>query len=55
MSDEFKKERAVIDIRDLNAVIQIDVYFLSLQSDLISFMKGYRYIIVIDCASFFYQ
>ena len=54
MSDEFKKERAVINIRDLNVVIQIDVYPLPLQSNLISFMKDCRYIIVIDYVNFFY-
>ena len=54
MSNEFRKERAVIDIRNLNVVTQIDVYLLPLQSDLISSMKNCRYIIVIDCVSFFY-
>ena len=55
MLNEFRKKRAVINIRDLNVVIQIDVYLLSLQLDLISFIKDYRYIIVIDCVNFFYQ
>ena len=54
MSDKSKKERAMINIRGLNVVIQIDVYFLSLQSNLISSVKDYRYIIVIDYINFFY-
>ena len=54
-SDGSRKGRAVVDIRGLNAITQPDVYALPLQNDLISAVKGCRYITVIDCASFFYQ
>jgi hypothetical protein len=50
-----KKDRVVIDIRDLNAIILFDAYSLSLQSDVISAMKECEYLSVIDCVDFFYQ
>ena len=50
-----RKGRAVVDIRGLNLITQPDLYPLPLQADLISSVKGCRYISVIDCASFFYQ
>ena len=49
------KRRVVVDIRDLNVISQSDAYSLSLQGKIIIFVQDYRYITVIDCASFFYQ
>ena len=53
--NEERKERVVIDIRELNAIIKLNVYSLSLQFDIIQLMTNCIYISVIDCASFFYQ
>ncbi len=50
-----KKKRVVINIRNLNVITLFDVYFLSLQSNIISTIKRCNYLFVIDCASFFYQ
>lgn len=55
MPDDTRKGRAVVDIRGLNSITQADLYPLPLQADLISSVKDCRYIIVVDCASFFYQ
>ncbi len=55
MPDGTRKGRAVVDIRGLNSITQADVYPLPLQADLISSVKGCRYISIVDCASFFYQ
>ena len=50
-----RKGRAVMDIRGLNTITLPDIYALPLQVELISAVKGYKYITVIDAASFFYQ
>jgi hypothetical protein len=55
MINNQKKDRVVIDIRDLNAIILSDAYSLSLQSDVISAIKECKYLSIIDCVSFFYQ
>ena len=53
--NEKKKDRSIVDIRDLNAIIQSDVYFLFLQFDIISIVFDCQYIIVLNCFVFFYQ
>ena len=50
-----KKKRVIIDIRDLNAITQSNVYFLSFQTKIIFVVIKCQYIIVIDCFEFFYQ
>ena len=52
---ENKKDRVVIDIRSLNAMIQSDAYFVSLQSDILMIVSECHFISVIDCVDFFYQ
>ena len=52
--DGTRKGRAVVDIRGLNAITLPDIYALPLQVELISAVKGCKYITVIDAASFFY-
>ena len=54
-SDKSRKDRPVVNIRGLNALTRIDVYSLSLQKDLISVVKGYIYLTVMNYVSFFYQ
>ena len=53
--NEKKKKRVVVDIRNLNVIIQLNVYSLSLQLNIIQLIIDCEYIIVIDVASFFYQ
>ena len=50
-----RKDRIVIDIRNLNVITQSNVYFLSLQSEIIMTVRDCDYIFVIDCFVFFYQ
>ena len=45
----------IVDIRDLNAITQSNVYFLSFQTKIIFVVIKCQYIIVIDCFEFFYQ
>ena len=53
--DGTHKGRPVVDIRGLNRIVQLDVYPIPLQSDIIAAVQGCPYITVVDCASFFYQ
>ena len=50
-----RKNRVVVNIRDLNVIIQFDVYFVSLQSDIILIVRDCAYITIINCVFFFYQ
>ena len=45
----------MIDIRDLNKIILTNIYFLFLQSDIISQMIECQYITIVDIAKFFHQ
>ena len=54
MFNDSRKERIIINIRNLNIVIQTNVYFLSFQSNLIILIKSYRFFNVIDYINFFY-
>ena len=53
--EDERKNRVVVDIRDLNAITQSNVYSLSLQIDIIIVVRDCKYISVIDCSTFFYQ
>ena len=53
--DDEKKNRVIIDIRNLNVITQSDAYSLSLQTDIIIAMRNCDYISIIDCSAFFYQ
>ena len=50
-----KKNRSIVDIRDFNAIIQSNVYFLFLQFNIIFAVIDCQYIIVLNCSIFFYQ
>ena len=52
---EKRKNRIVIDIRNLNAISQSNVYSLSLQNDIIQTVQECAFISVINCFNFFYQ
>ena len=50
-----RKRKIVVDIRGLNKITESDVYFMLLQSDIISAVQNASYITVINCAAFFHQ
>ena len=50
-----RKNKAVIDIRDFNNIIEINNYSLSLQSNIITFMIRYLYIFTINIVDWFHQ
>jgi hypothetical protein len=50
-----KKERVVVDIRDLNKITETDSYSMPLQVDIISIVAECKFIFVIDAVAFFYQ
>ena len=50
-----RKDRVIVNIRDLNSITQFDIYSLSLQFDIIQMIAKCNYIIVVDVAFFFYQ
>ena len=55
-SDESeRKNRIVIDIRNFNKIVVIDIYFMSLQSDITISIIDCQYISIFDAISFFHQ
>ena len=50
-----RKNRIVVNIRELNKIIQFDAYFIQLQSNFISTIIDCLYINIFDCISFFHQ
>ena len=50
-----KRKKMMINIRELNAIIQSNIYSLSLQSDIIQLIVSCLYITVMNAISFFYQ
>jgi hypothetical protein len=55
MSNDERKKRVVIDIRDLHKIVEFDSYSMSLQTNIISAVADSKYISMIDAAAFFYQ
>jgi hypothetical protein len=55
MSNDERKKRIVIDVRDLNKIVEFDSYSMSLQTNIISVVADFKYISMIDAAAFFYQ
>ena len=55
IKDEVKKDRAVIDIRDLNELIMSDAYSMSSQSEIIRDLLECTHLAVLDANFFFYQ
>ncbi len=55
MSNDEKKNRVVIDIRDFNKIVEFDSYSMFLQVDIIFVVTNSRFISIIDAAAFFYQ
>ena len=53
--NEIRKDRAVVDIRDLNKLLLLDAYSLPLQNDIISDLRKCTHISILDATTFFYQ
>ena len=54
-SIEYKKDKIVVDIRDLNAISQSNVYSIFLPFDILQTVQNCIFILIIDCVEFFYQ
>lgn len=50
-----RKNRVVVDIRELNKISEFDAYFMSLQSDIIFCIQDCKFISIMNCALFFHQ
>ncbi len=55
MINEEKKDKIIVDIRELNKIVKSDSYSMFLQIDIISTIADFKYIFVIDITIFFYQ
>ena len=53
--NEVRKERVIVNIRDLNKIFMFDAYLMSLQFDVLSTIQEVVYLSVMNCASFFHQ
>ena len=53
--NSIKKDRIVIDIRDLNKMSESNDYFMSLQSNIINFVNECSYVNVMNAIEFFHQ
>jgi hypothetical protein len=54
--DKFvRKERAVIDIREFNAIIVSNVYFMSAQTEIMIAVTECQYISIVNVLKYFYQ
>ena len=50
-----RKDRAIVDIRELNKIVVTDNYSISLQTNIISAVAECSYISIFDAAEFFHQ
>jgi hypothetical protein len=55
MSNEEKKKRVIVDIREFNKIVEFDSYSMFLQVDIISAIADFKFIFVVNVAVFFYQ
>jgi hypothetical protein len=55
MINEEKKDKVVVNIRELNKIVKSDSYSMFLQIDIISAIAECKFIFVVDAAAFFYQ
>ena len=53
--ESIRKNRIMIDIKELNKITETDNYFMSLQTNITSAVTECKYISVFDAAIFFYQ
>ena len=50
-----KKDKIVVNIKNLNKIIEMNNYFLSLQFDIVDLVVDYVYIFIIDAMNWFHQ
>jgi hypothetical protein len=50
-----RKNRVVINIRDLNAIIVTDAYLMSIQTNIIVAVAECQYISIVNALEYFYQ
>ena len=50
-----RKNRIIIDIKELNKMSKFDVYFMFFQFDIISVIQDCKFISIMNCAVFFHQ
>ncbi len=50
-----RRDKVIIDIRDLNKIFEHDAYLMSLQFDILSKAQECSFISVMNCAVFFHQ
>ena len=55
LSNETRKDKVVVNIKELNKISKFDVYSMSLQTDILSFVSDCVFISVMNCADFFHQ
>ena len=55
LSDDFRKDKVVVDIRGLNKITEFDFYSLSLQSDITSAVTRFSYIFIMNGNDYFHQ
>lgn len=55
LTDDTRKPRVVVDVRGLNVLSIPDSYPLPRQDDILNFVRGAKFIFVVDAAQFFYQ
>ena len=49
-----RKERVIVNIKNLNKIIELNTYFMSLQTDITTFVVDCSYISIFDVVNFFY-
>ncbi len=55
VKDDIRKNRIIVDIRDLNALLISDAYLVSSQSEIINDLFECKYLSMLDVNAFFYQ
>jgi hypothetical protein len=50
-----RREKVIVNIRDLNKIFEHDAYFMLLQSDILSKTQSCLYISIMNCTTFFHQ
>ena len=50
-----RKNKIIVDIKNLNKIIENDDYPMFFQSDIISAMQKMKYISIINCSNFFHE
>ncbi len=54
-SDEIRKERMIVDLRNLNEMIEINNYSMKQQSEIIAVVAKYSHIFIVDAIDYFHQ